>query len=207
MAEKIKVCIVDDDAIVRQGLKLIIEKDDQIIVVGEFQSGLAAIAGISQLKLDIVLLEYALPDVTGLEVLTRIRNKIRPSVKIICVTRSNNSNKLMRMLDAGINGILIKDYGFSCIEAIKSVHAGKHYIQPDISKKLIDHVKNRSILAGLTNREIEVLLMCSKKNSNEKIAENLCLSTRTISNIKWIALKKLNIDSIHEFKDLYEQCV
>jgi two-component system, NarL family, invasion response regulator UvrY len=190
----INVLLTDDHALVRTGIKRLLEDSQQIKIVGEADCGEACIAMVPDLKPDVILMDVNMPGMGGLEACRRILQR-DPTQKIIILTIHTEQTFPKRLLEIGARGYLTKECDSSeMLNAIKQVHQGGSYIEPRIAQQLA-----LSLLPGneenpvdrLSRREFQVMLMISQGLSNNEISERLCLSPKTVSTYRSRLLEKL----------------
>jgi len=192
----IKVLIVDDHAVLRQGLRLILREASDLNVVGEAASGMEAVERTKILAPDIVLLDIQLPDISGVEVARQIRS-VRPEARILMLTVSDRSDDLLGALKAGARGYLLKNASAEeVLEAIRRVAAGEAVLPPELTARLIDELaKPEPTSETLTDREIEVLQYLAQGFGNKEIAAALAISENTVKTHVRHILAKLNVRS------------
>lgn len=182
----IRVMIADDHKMVREGLTKLIEFDQEIKVVEEADDGLDCMKKYCAAKPDIILLDIDMPDMNGIETFNLLnRKKHRP--KILILTVHNEIEYLIKVLDMGVDGYILKDAGSrELIRAIRFVYEGERYIQPALipllNSKLIARDMDREKMALLTNRETEILKLVARGHFNKDIASILSISERTVKN-------------------------
>lgn len=182
----IGVMIVDDHKMVREGLTKLIELDEEIKVVEEATDGLDCIHKLRKAKPDVILLDLNMPDMDGIETLKTLnRKKSRP--KVLVLTVHNEIEYLMKMLDMGVDGYILKDSSSKeLIRAIRFVYEGDRFIQPGLipllNSKLIAKDIDREKLDTLTNRELEILKLVALGHFNKDIASILSITERTVKN-------------------------
>lgn len=182
----IGVMIVDDHKMVREGLTKLIELDEEIKVVEEATDGLDCIHKLRKAKPDVILLDLNMPDMDGIETLKTLnRKKSRP--KVLVLTVHNEIEYLMKMLDMGVDGYILKDSSSrELIRAIRFVYEGDRFIQPGLipllNSKLIAKDIDREKLDTLTNRELEILKLVALGHFNKDIASILSITERTVKN-------------------------
>jgi two-component system, NarL family, response regulator NreC len=198
--EQIKVLIVDDHRVVRDGLAKILEGCGDIHVVGDAADGLEAIRKFSELQPNVVLLDISMPKLNGVEVCRRIK-KTNPEAKIVILSMHEEEEYSMKLVRMGVSGYLLKDSAAQeVIEAVRTAFAGKAYFSPHISKTLAEsyrdsvHIKDDPY-ERLNNREREVLQLIAEGHTNKKIAELLFISPKTVDNHRTHLMRKLNIHS------------
>lgn len=192
----INVMLVDDHGLVRSGIKRMLADVSDIDVVAEADSGEQAIMQAREIMPDVILMDLSMPGIGGLEATRKITRSM-PDAKIIAVTIHEDDPFPARLLEAGAVGYLTKgcDVG-EIISAIKSVHRGNQYLTPDVAQKLaltLVHHRDKAPLEELTQREIQVMLMIVKGESNKLIAEKLCLSPKTTSTYRYRLFEKLDV--------------
>jgi two-component system invasion response regulator UvrY len=194
----IDVMLVDDHGLVRNGIKRLLNDVDGINVVAEAETGEQAIRQARNLSMDVILMDISMPGIGGLEATRKIA-RVMPDVKIIAVTVHDDDPFPARLLEAGAAGYLTKGCDVrEIISAIRSVHAGKQYITPDIAHKLALTLVNKgekSPLERLTQRETQVMLMIVKGSTNKDISTRLCLSPKTTSTYRYRLFEKLGVQN------------
>ena len=197
--KKIKVVVADDHTILRQGIKALLNNQEEIEVVGEAKDGREAIKVIEELLPDVILMDIAMPGLNGLEATRRIKKKF-PKTKVVVLTMHTNEEYIFQILNAGADGYLVKETAFQdLISAINSVHRGEAFMSPSISKKVMTDYIQRAQgeekvgFDTLTTREREILQLVAEGNSNKKIAEVLFISPKTVETHRAHIMDKLNI--------------
>ena len=194
----ISVLITDDHALVRSGIRRLLEDSKQVKIVGEAECGEDSLQMAQDLKPDVILMDVNMPGIGGVETCRRILQK-NPKQKIIVLTVHSEHTFPKRMLEIGAKGYLTKECGVDeMIEAIKQVNNGSSYIANSIAQQLA-----LSLLPGnednpidkLSRREFQVMLMISNGLSNIQISEKLCLSPKTVSTYRFRLLEKLDAQS------------
>lgn len=184
--EKIKVLIVDDHQVVRQGLRTFLELQEDVLVVGEAEDGQAAIEMVRQLNPDIVLMDLVMPNLDGISATRQVKS-LGSDVKVIALTSFTEDDKVFPAIQAGASSYLLKDVSpDDLVEAIRAVHRGEARLHPDIARKLMEQVAQQtsplheSHLEDLTEREREVVNLVAKGRSNQEIANELVISEKTV---------------------------
>lgn len=194
----INVMLVDDHAVLRDGLSNIFEMEDDINVVGEAVSGNEALESIEGMNPDVVLLDINLPDKNGVE-LTAILKKDYPDIKILILTMHSMDEYFMAAIREGADGYLLKDApSVQVVEAIRTVAKGESVIDPSLTKKLLGFYNQKNDSADkndLTDREKEVLLCLVEGLSNKEIGERLFISDKTVKIHVSKIFKKINVKS------------
>lgn len=197
MIVAIKVMIVDDHSMIREGIKQLLELDGEFEVIEEAKDGEECIEKLQKTNPDILLLDINMPKMNGLEVLQKI-NKLKYKVKILVLTVHNEVEYLLKAVDIGVNGYLLKDSEIAELKkAIVTVVNGEDYIQPSLipmlNAKLIDNNKDNEKIEKLTKRELEVLKQLAVGKINRQIAEDLQISERTVKNHVSSIFKKIDV--------------
>jgi len=193
---KIRVLVVDDHALLREGIRALLVLHDDIEVVGEATDGREAINMASQLSPDVVLMDIAMPSMDGLEATRRIR-KENPRAKVLILTQHDNREYMLSSVKAGADGCVPKRAVASeLVSAIRVVHQGDSYLYPSVAKMLIgdylQHVGQDSS-EHLTNREREVLKLVAEGCTSQEIADLLCISVKTVLSHRTKIMEKLDI--------------
>lgn len=192
----IRVMIADDHKMVREGLKSLIEFDDNIRVVEEADNGKECIEKLCYSNPDVLLLDINMPDISGIEVLDILVKK-KNCPKILMLTVHSEMEYLIKSIDMGADGYLLKDSdSHELIRAIYYVYQGEKFIQPSLipllNSRLISRDMDREKINALSEREIEVLRLVSVGFLNKDIAEKLFISERTVKNHLFNIFKKIN---------------
>ncbi len=197
--KRIRILIADDHAIVREGLRALIEAKPDLELVGEAENGDEAVALASSLRPDVVLLDLVMPSMDGTEAVREIMRQ-NPQARILVFTSFGDDTKVFAAIKAGALGYLLKDASPQVlIEAIRQVHRGESSLHPAIARKLIGEFRQPSgsplPQMSLTEREVAVLKLIAKGLSNEAIAERLVISERTVSGHVGSILDKLHLSN------------
>lgn len=200
----IKVLLVDDHAIIREGLRSLLEKQPGMEVVADTDDGRKARQLVQELSPDIVIMDITMPGLNGIEATRQITAEF-PDVKVIALSIHSKRRYVADMLSAGANGYILKECLFDeLVTAIKAVAAGGRYLSPRITDVVVsDYVKRLSASDGspfeaLKAREREVLQLVAEGKSTKQIALELHVSTKTIEANRRQIMDKLNIHSIAE---------
>jgi NarL family two-component system response regulator LiaR len=197
--DKIKVLLVDDHAIVRQGLRTFLELQEDIRVVGEAENGLEAVQGTRQWEPDVVLMDLVMPEMDGVEA-TRQICAMRSDTKVIALTSFAGDDNVFPAIKAGAAGYQLKDVSPSVlVDAIRAAHRGETLLHPEITKKLMAEVvaregKPEPDLDELTAREHDVLRLIARGLSNQEIAQELTISEKTVKSHVSNILSKLHVE-------------
>lgn len=178
MANKLKILLVDDHALVRRGFRRMLEDETSFQVVGEASDGLEAVARAEELRPDVVVMDCALPQINGVEATRRILGKL-PDTAILMLSMHSEDTLIRQALAAGARGYILKNaMDLDLVSAIKKVAGGKMVVDPQI--KLDGSMKGERD-TGLTPRELEILQHIVAGKSNKEIANDLKLSVNTVS--------------------------
>lgn len=199
---KMKVLIVDDHVIVREGLRALLETHPDIKIVGEAADGKEALSKVEEVKPDIVLMDITMPGINGLEATRQIKQH-NPDVKILVLTVHEGDEYFFKMLTAGASGYFVKGGSSNeLVSAMRTVWHGDVYLYPTVAKKLLGEYlqrvragKNKEDYGGLTNRERQILKLIAEGDSNQKIAEFLVLSPTTVQTHRAHIMAKLGLHS------------
>lgn len=197
MNEHIKVLVVDDHRVLAQGLVEMLRLEGDIQVVGTAATAGEAIDAAREHAPDVVLMDYALPDLTGTDAARRIKDE-RPATKIVILTAVTDEAILVEAIEAGCSGYITKDKPVDeAISAVRAAHAGEVLISPSMLARLLPKLSRAPspARADLTPRELEVLSMLAEGLSNHAIAEKLVLSLHTVRNHIQNILAKLDSHS------------
>ena len=193
----IRILIADDHAVVREGLRALIEAKPDMELVGEAEDGVEAVLLARSLKPDVILLDLLMPRMDGIEAIAEIK-KENPNARILILTSFAGDDKVFPAIKAGALGYLLKDSpSQALIQAIREVHRGESSLHPTIARKLIRELNRPSPAAPvenlLTEREVAVLKLIAGGLSNQEIAERLVISERTVSSHVSNILEKLHL--------------
>ena len=193
----VRVMITDDHSMIREGLKNLLELDGDIEVVEEAVDGADCLAKLDAANPDVLLLDINMPKMNGLEVLKVLKDR-RSKVKVLVLTVHNETEYLMKAVDIGIEGYVLKDSESAELKkAIFSIVDGEIYIQPSLipalNAKRIEKNEDENKIDDLTKRELEVLKLLAVGMYNKEIAEKLNISERTVKNHVSNIFKKLEV--------------
>ena len=191
----IRVVIVDDHAIVREGLRFLFEQQPDIEVVGEGEDGLQAVALIEEQHPDVLLLDLLMPRIHGVEAIRRIK-RISPQTQILVLTSFAEDELLFGAIQAGALSYLLKDTRpEDLISAVQAAAKGESTLHPLIAKRVLREMRQskRSLLQNLTTRELDVLVRIARGRSNREIAAELHLGEQTIKTHVSNILSKLHL--------------
>jgi DNA-binding NarL/FixJ family response regulator len=202
--EKIKVLLVDDHTVVRQGLRVLLEAEQDITIVGEAETGRQAVQLARKLSPDVIVMDIAMPNLNGLEA-TRQILKEAPAAKVLVLSSYADDEYVHQLTEAGAAGYLLKQTAATeLIKGIREARKGNAFFSPSISKRLLDHYRE-AFLKGvpvrkrtelLTSREAEVLQLIAEGKPNKQIASDLCISIKTVEKHRQQLMNKLNIHEV-----------
>lgn len=200
----IRVLIVDDHALFRRGLELVLGSESDLDVVGEAGDGITAVAKVDELLPDVVLMDVRMPKASGIEATRMIRSR-HSDVKILMLTVSDEAEDLYESVKAGANGYLLKEVSIEEVaEAVRAVARGQSLVSPSMTSKLLTEFNSLALRAEerrrsneprLTDRELEVLRLVAQGHSNREVAEALFIAENTVKNHVRNILEKLHLHS------------
>jgi len=200
-AQKTRIFLADDHETVREGLKLLLNAQSDMEVVGEASDGAAALRSVGHLKPDIIVLDVSMPGMNGLKAAEALRQS-SPDVKVLTLTRHSDDGYLHQLLRAGAAGYVLKQSRpTELLHAIRSVAAGGRYLDPSVAGKVMSGYRRRhpedEAVGGntLSARETEVVRLIAWGYTNKEIAAQLDLSVKTVETHKANAMHKLGVRS------------
>lgn len=193
----ISIMITDDHSMIREGLKSLLELDDDIKVIAEAVDGRDCLDKLDVYKPDVLLLDINMPNMNGLEVLKELKAR-KSKVKVLVLTVHSETEYLMKAVDIGINGYVLKDSESAELKkAIRAIMDGETYIQPSLipalNAKRLERNEDEEKIDSLTRRELEVLKLLAIGMYNKEVAEKLEISERTVKNHVSNIFKKLEV--------------
>lgn len=197
--DKIEIIIADDHMMIREGLKQLLELDGTMKVIAEANDGEECLNLLNKkIHPDILLLDINMPKKNGIEVLEYIKQNKIP-VKVLILTVHNEVEYLLKAVDIGIDGYLLKDSSYDELkEAIDVIISGNTYIQPSLlpalNESMEDYALDKEKIEWLTKRELDVLRLISEGCSNKKISDELTISERTVKNHISHIFKKIDVE-------------
>lgn len=202
---KIRLLLVDDHAVVRTGLKMLLGGQEDVEIAGEAGSAAEALTETERVQPTVILMDIGLPDKTGIEATREIKAKY-PEVNIVALTIHEDEEYFFQMLNAGASGYVPKRAApEELITAIRAAASGEVYLYPSMAKLLVRDYLNvdrpageKIDLAGLTDREHEVFTLLAEGASNQEIAESLVISPKTVERHRENIMRKLNLHSRSE---------
>jgi DNA-binding NarL/FixJ family response regulator len=199
----ISVFLADDHAIIRDGLRLILESQGDIRVVGEAANGRQAVNEVKKLCPDIVIMDIAMPELNGIDATAHITEDC-PSIHVIVLSVFDTSEYIFKALKAGAKGYILKESaGEEVVKAIRKVQTGQHYLSQEISETVVtDYIKHRGTdeeknpFKSLSKREREILQLIVEGKSNKEISDVLFISPKTVETYRSRIMQKLDIRDI-----------
>ncbi len=191
----IRVLVADDHAVVRQGLRTLLELQEDIDVVGEAADGEEAVARAAELRPDVALVDLVMPRLDGVGTIVRLR-EVSPATRAIVLTSFLDEESLLPAVRAGAAGYLLKDVQpQELVRAIRTVHAGDALLSPAVTARLLEQVASAEpVKQPLTARELEVLGLVARGLPNKQIARELAVSEKTVKTHVSNILAKLGVD-------------
>ncbi len=202
MPQKIRVLVADDHTIVREGVRLLLEAQPDIQVVGEASDGKEALALVRQLHPDLVVMDIQMPNLNGLQA-TRVIKEEFPELHVLALTMYESDEYFFQVLAAGASGYILKKAASTdLLAAIRAVHQGDVFLYPSVARRLVSDYLTRvksgeeqSSYDGLTAREREVLKLIAEGHTNQVIAEKLVISPSTVQTHRSRIMQRLNLHS------------
>lgn len=193
---KIRVLIADDHALFREGIRMILEAQPDIEIVGEAEDGQQVIEEARRVRPDVVVMDIAMPVMDGLQA-TRVLREELPGVRILALTMHEHRGYVLPMLTLGASGYVLKRAaGTELVEAIRRVHANEAYLYPPVAKALLEEYRKEASSHGggsLTERELEVLQLVTEGMTSQEIADRLFISVRTVETHRKHIMEKLGL--------------
>jgi two-component system, NarL family, response regulator LiaR len=197
----ITILLVEDHVVIRESIRQSLERKPGFAVVGEASDGVEAVKMALELTPDVIVMDISMPKLNGIEATKQIKAR-QPSATILVLTAYDYEQYVFPLLAAGAAGYLLKDVSSrELIEAIETVHRGESVLYPSIARKVLERFKRTSGASGeevskiLTNQEITVLKMAAKGLNNKNIADELCISVRTVESHVASIFSKLGVGS------------
>ena len=203
MSQKVRIVIAEDHTILREGLRSLLSSNPSFEIVGEAEDGREAIKCVEKFKPDLILTDLSMPRMNGMEAIKEIKRE-SPTIKVLVLTVHRAEEYILATFRAGADGYLLKDSTHAeLVMAVKKVLSGKHYISPEISEKVIEGyldgrrtLKTKSSWETLTQREREILKLIAEGYKNKGIADDLCISVKTVEKHRANLMEKLDLHSI-----------
>jgi len=203
MGEKVRIVIAEDHTILREGLRSLLSSNPNFEVVGEAEDGREAIRCAEKLKPRLILTDLSMPRMNGMEAIKEIKKR-SPETKVLVLTVHKAEEYILAAFRAGADGYLLKDSTHAeLVIAVNKVLSGRHYISPEISEKVIEGyldgkktLKSRTSWETLTQREREILKLIAEGYKNKDIAEDLCISVKTVEKHRANLMEKLDLHNV-----------
>jgi DNA-binding NarL/FixJ family response regulator len=200
--KKLKILLVDDHQIMLDGIRALLEGDDQFQIAGEATRCSIALEMIPKIKPDIIITDISLPEMNGIE-FTRLLKKDAPDIKVLALSMSGEEGMISEMIDAGIAGYVLKNTGKQELkEALTKISNGEMFFSAEVAAEMMraihrkKQIKENAEKAHLTLREKEIIRLIAKEYSNAKIADELFISERTVETHRKNIFRKTNTKSV-----------
>ena len=200
METKTRILLAEDHGTVREGIKMLVNAQPDMEVIGEAANGAAALVEAQKLLPDLVVMDISMPELNGLAATKKLK-KIAPEIKILTLTRHTDDGYLQQLIKAGVNGYVLKQSApTELINAIRAVVAGKSYLDPTLAERVMGGYAGSTGMLGqgpnkITGREAEILRLIAWGYSNKEIATRLDISVKTVEAHKGNTMKKLGMAS------------
>ena len=196
----LRIVLAEDHTILREGLRALLGADPNFDIIGEAEDGREAVRCVERLEPDLLLIDLSMPRMSGMDAIREIKKRY-PAIKIIALTVHKTEEYLSTTLQAGADGYVLKDATHDeLIMAIKNVMGGKPYLSPGVSEKVIEgylvgkeSIRSSTPWETLSQREREVLKLIAEGFKNKEIAEDLCISLKTVEKHRANLMKKLDL--------------
>ena len=198
---KLRIFLADDHAVVRAGLKTLVDAQSDMVVVGEASDGQSAIEQTRDCAADVVIMDISMPQLNGAVATAQLQQQC-PNIKVLALSVHEDTGYLRKLLEAGASGyVLTRSAADTLIQAIRMVAAGGVYLDPAIAGKVVGSLLGKSVVvrdpaaAELSERETDVVRLIAQGYSNKEIATLLNLSVKTVETYKTRAMEKIGLDS------------
>lgn len=200
----VKVALIDDHPIVRQGLRNLLQTEASLDVIAEADDGITGLELVQRVKPDVLIVDLMMPGLNGLDLIKQVLKRL-PRLRILVLSMQSADSYVVEALKAGAAGYVLKETGPSeIIDAIQTVVAGQRYLSPKLAQRVLDFSSGKKRLAdpyeSLTPREREILHLIVEGNTSPQIAKRLVLSSRTVELHRSRIMKKL---SLHNQTDIF----
>ena len=198
--KKLRIVLVEDHAIIREGLHSLFSSEKDIEVIAEAEEGRSALRLVENLRPDLVVTDLSMPQMDGIDLIATLK-KQNPKIRVIALTVHRNDEYVLAALKAGADGYILKEANYSeLITAARTALRGKHYLSPEISGNLIQVYlegekgpRKKSPLETLSRREREIVSLIADGQTNKGIADRLCISVKTVETHRYKIMTKLNV--------------
>lgn len=215
MKDKISIVLVDDHSIVRDGIKYLLEEDENLVVIGEGSNGIEAIELVKNLQPDLLIIDVRMPEMNGIEAV-KIINSTATKTKSIVLSMHDSEEYILESIEANAMGYLLKDASKAeVLKAIHTVYNGEKYFSGDLSNIIVNNLLKKSVVSpneiakenevssttntyNLTKKEIEILQLVLLGKTNKEISETLNKSKRTIETHRFNLMKKMEVKNLIE---------
>jgi DNA-binding NarL/FixJ family response regulator len=202
MEDNKRIVIVEDHAILRQGVRSLLNSHDDLEVVGEAEDGMEAIRCIDKYNPDLVLLDISMPKMDGIAVLKDVKKR-HPETKVLVLTMYKKEEYVLEVFNSGAEGYCLKSSSYDeLLMGVRAILSGKQFISPEISGKVLEGyiegqktIKQKSSWDTITQREKEVLKLVGEGYQNKEIADYLCISVKTVEKHRANIMEKLDLHS------------
>jgi len=200
MNQKYRIMLVEDHAIIREGLRSLFSSERDFEVVAEAEEGRTALRLAENHRPDLVVTDLSMPQMDGIDLIATLK-KQNPKIRVIALTVHRNDEYVLAALKAGADGYILKEANYSeLITAARTALRGKHYLSPEISGNLIQVYlegekgpRKKSPLETLSRREREIVSLIADGQTNKGIADRLCISVKTVETHRYKIMSKLNV--------------
>jgi DNA-binding NarL/FixJ family response regulator len=198
----IRVLVVDDHTAMAEGLRYLIEAQEDLSVIGRAADGREALRKVEELQPEVVIMDISMPELNGIEATELIRQR-SPHTQVVILSMHSNQERVWRALRAGAHGYIPKkSAGKEVTDAIRTVYKGGRHVGQEIAAEIIDNCLSGNVatspLDALSARERQVLQLLVEGKRNGAVAQTLCLSTKTVETYRSRILQKLHVDNIPE---------
>ena len=205
-----KVLLADDHAILREGIRMVLEAQPGITVVGEAEDGRQALEMVESLQPDVVVMDIAMPNMNGAEATRQIKRRF-PRTRVVILTMHENQQYLMQIVNAGATACVLKrSAGTELVTAVKAAARGESYFSPTMASMMLDVYRKQLVAEGsdelalLTEREREVLQLVAEGKTSQEIADQLFVSIKTVQTHRMHIMEKLDA---HDRTDLVRHAI
>ena len=199
----IRVFLADDHAVLRDGMRSLLEEQGDIVVVGDAPNGRLAVQQAQQLAPDVVVMDIAMPELNGIDAARQIR-EVSPATQVVILSMYSTTEHIRHALEAGVKGYLLKEAaGTEVVDAVRAVHAGRRYLCKKITEAVVDdyvlqHTADQveDPLARLSAREREILQLVAEGKTSAQIAKALHISPHTVATYRSRLMRKLGVGDV-----------